>query len=238
MGEAGVHRQKAMSQVCGTPLLELVLIQVCAAVSAPAPVALLTGHRGTDVEAAVPDWQRHVDARIEAVSECAPGAVGVLHLAERLPAPVLKVAGNVLLPYARLLPRMLEQWSADGRPVTAGSRQWRTEGHHTVNAQDTTVTSWHLLPRREPGRYEVVGSYLITSQVLFLMRTGPEPISHTRALAALVPHGAVAFREFTGDWLHVQTPADLAVAPSRKDILCPPPPWSSSPARPVPERPT
>ncbi|MCX4791984.1 NTP transferase domain-containing protein [Streptomyces sp. NBC_01221] len=238
MGKAGIHRQKAMSEVCGTPLLELILTQVCAAVPAPAPVVLLAGHRGTDVTAAVPDWHKRVDGRIEAVAECAPGAVGVLHLAERLPAPVLIVAGNVLLPYTRLLSHMLEQWSTDGRPVTAGSRQWRTEGHHTVNAQDTTVTSWHRLPHREPGRYEVVDSYLITSQVLSLMRAGPEPISHTRALAALVPQGAVAFREFTGDWLHVQTPADLAVAPSRKDILCPPQLWSSSPAPPEPERPT
>lgn len=68
-----------------------------------------------------------------------------------------------------------------------GSWQWRTEGHHTVNAQDTTVTSWHRLSHREPGRYEVVDSYLITSQVLSLLPGSPEPISHTRALAALVP---------------------------------------------------
>ncbi|WP_151484126.1 NTP transferase domain-containing protein [Streptomyces albicerus] len=120
MGKAAAHRQKTMSEVCGTPLLELVLTQVCAAVPAPAPVVLLTGHRGTDVAAAVPDWHTRVDARIRAVAEFAPGAVGVLQLAERLPAPILIIAGNVLLDYSRLLPPMLQQWATDGRPVTAG----------------------------------------------------------------------------------------------------------------------
>ncbi|MFJ6212682.1 NDP-sugar synthase [Streptomyces sp. NPDC092296] len=237
LGPAGAHRQKTMYEVGGTPMLELVLSQVCPAVPAPAPVVLLTGHRSEDVEAAAADWQCRIDARIQAVAESAPGAAGVLQLAERLPAPVLIVAGNVLLPYARLLPHLLAQWSRDGRPVVAGSRQWRTHSHHTVTAQDGTVASWHRLPHREAGRYEVVDSYLITPQVISRMRADPEPISHTRALAALVPHASVAFSEFTGDWLHVQTLADLAVTPSRKALLCPPPPSLSSPARPEPVSP-
>lgn len=223
MGPIGTRRQKTMFEVCGIPLLELVLTQACAAVPAPAPVALLTGHRSQDVTAAVDDWQARLDARIQAVPECAPGAAGVLHLAERLPSPVLIIAGNVLLPYTRLLPDLLRQWSTDARPVVAGSAQWRTAGHHTVTAHDNTVTSWHRLPHREQGRYELVDSYLITPQVLSVMRKGLQPVSHTRALAALVPRGQVAFREFGGDWLHVQTPADLDLAPPRKDILCPPP---------------
>ncbi|MEE1805436.1 NTP transferase domain-containing protein [Streptomyces sp. BE133] len=136
MGKAGVHQQKAMSEVCGTPLLELILTQVCAAVPAPARVVLLTGHRGADVAAAVPDWHKRVDARIETVAECAPGAVGVLHLAERLPAPILIVAGNVLLPYTRLLPHMLEQWS----PTDGPSRRAAGNGARKATTRSTPRT--------------------------------------------------------------------------------------------------
>ncbi|MGW1976523.1 nucleotidyltransferase family protein [Streptomyces sp. NPDC001889] len=239
LGPTGRTRQKTMHPVAGTPLLEHVLTQACPALPAPAPIRLLTGHRAVDVENAVPGWQQRIDPRIRAVPESEPGAAGVLHLADRLPPPVLIIAGNVLIPYTRLLPLLLAQWTRDRRPIAVGSRQWRTESHHTLTPSGDTVASWHRTPYRDDGAFEVVDSYLITPQVLALMRTGPEPISHTRALAALTPHRAVGFAEFTGDWLHVQTPADLTLTPSRKALLCPPasPSSSSSPDPPAPGRP-
>jgi NDP-sugar pyrophosphorylase family protein len=236
MGDLGRRRQKTMLPVWGTPLLELVLTHLCPAVADPdACVVLLTGHRGHEVTDAVPDWQNRIDPRIHVITEHAPGAAGVLHLAQSLPAPILIVAGNVLLDYSNLLPRLLRQWHTDGRPVATGSTTWRTTGHHTLTAQQTTVTSWHRAPHRHTGRYEVVDTYLITPQVVDLMRT--QGISHTRALAALVPDQAVAFCEVFGDWLHIEIPADLSVDPSRKDSLCLPscPPPSSLSADPLPQ---
>ncbi|NQE89546.1 NTP transferase domain-containing protein [Nocardia terpenica] len=222
LGPAGAQRQKTMLELDGTPLLELVLSQACPAVPAPAPIVLLTGHRARDVETAVPGWRHRIDQRIRAIRENAPGPAGVLGVAAQLPAPIVLVSGNVVLPYSLLLPRLLRQWDRDGRPVVAGSSRWCTSRHHTVDAHAGTVTSWHRWPHREGGRYELLDAYLLTTNVLDLMRHAPcAPISHTRALAALVPGGTVAFTEFSGDWLHVETLTDLTVTPSRKAVLCP-----------------
>ncbi|MFI6030853.1 NDP-sugar synthase [Amycolatopsis magusensis] len=219
LGNLGRHRQKTMLPVWGAPVLERVLTQLCPAVPHPAPVVLLTGHRGEQVHDAVPAWRRRIDPRIQATAEMSPGAAGVLEVASRLPAPVLVVAGNVLLDYGTLLPHVLRQWGSDGRAVVAGSRTWRTSHHHTLTAENTTITAWHRAPDRAAGQFEVVDTYLLTSDILDTMRT--QAISHTRALSRHVALRQVAFCEFSGDWLHLETLADLAVAPSRKDLLCP-----------------
>ncbi|MFJ6136501.1 NDP-sugar synthase [Kitasatospora sp. NPDC092286] len=222
MGPAGAHRQKTMSDLFGAPLLEHVLAQLCAAVPGAATIRLLAGYRAEDIEAAVPDWCTRIDPRIHAVREHTPGPAGLLAAAAFLPAPVLVVSGNVLLPYRQLLPDLLERHAADGWPVVAASANWRTDGHHTVNAHQGRVSSWHRAPHRGPGRYELVDTYLLTPEVFTVMAAGPHPVSHTRALEALHrEHGGVAFAEHPGDWLHLQTPADLAVHPDRKDTLCP-----------------
>lgn len=234
MGEVSRVRQKCLSLVWGTPLLELILTRLCRALPDPrTQVILLTGHLGGQVADLAEQWRNRLDSRIQAVAEQGPGWVGVEHAARRLPDPVLVAAGNVLLDHSALVPRLLDQYQHDQRPVAAASLSWRTTNHHTLTAEKDTVTSWHRVPDR-CGHYEVVDTYLLTRSVLDLMRT--RQISHTRALAALVPHRALGFCAVPGDWLHVETPDDLHVDPDRKASLCPPPPSSSCPVLPPPAR--
>lgn len=232
MGELGRIRQKCLSPVWGTPLLELILTRLCPALPDPrTQVILLTGHHGGQVAELAEQWRTRLDLRIQAVAEHKPGWVGVEHAARGLPDPVLVVAGNVLLDHTALVPRLLDQYQHNGRPVAAASLSWRTTNHHTLTAEKNTVTSWHRAPDRA-GHYEVTDTYLLTRPVLDLMRT--RQISHSRALATLVPHRALGFCAVPGDWLHVETPADLLVDPDRKASLCPL--LSSCPVLPPPAR--
>jgi NDP-sugar pyrophosphorylase family protein len=236
MGAVSQVRQKCLSPLWGVPLLNLVLVRLCPAVPGPdVPIVLLTGHHGHQVADLAGQWRTQLDPRIRVVAEHSPGWVGVEHAARDLPGPVLIVAGNVLLDYEALIPRMLEEHQRSGRPVVAASEQWRTSGHYTLIADQDTVTSWHraagTADTRRPGRYEVVDTYLLTAQVLALMRE--QQISHTRALAFFVADAALGFCAVPGDWLHVETPEDLAVDPDRKASLCPAlPPSSLSPVLP------
>lgn len=234
MGELSEHRQKCLSPVWGTPLLELILTRLCPALPDPrTPIVLLTGHLGSQVADVAGQWRTRLDPRIQAITEQGPGWVGVEHAARSLPDPVLVIAGNVLLDHTASIPRLLEQYRRHGRPVVAASPLWRTTNHHTLTADEDTVTSWHRAPDRA-GHYEVVDTYLLTRPILDLMRA--RRISHTRALATLVPGAALGFSAVPGDWLHVETPADLFVDPDRKASLCPPPPSSSCPVLPPPAR--
>lgn len=119
--------------------------------------------------------------------------------------------------------------------TTMPRRTWerRWHGGRSLWSVNPTRTRPGTARRSRKPSQEVVDSHLIASQVQSLMGAGSESISHTRALAALVSRGAVAFRGFTGDWLQVQTSADLVVAPPREDILCSPLPWLSFPALPL-----
>jgi NDP-sugar pyrophosphorylase family protein len=221
LGEVSRSRQKTMLPVAGIPLLERVLTEVSSAVPQAQRIVLLTGHRSQDVTTALTGWQQRIDQRIGAVAEHAPGPAGLWHLTASLPAPVLLLSGNVLLSYRDLLPRLLRQHAQDGRAVVAGNQAWRTTGHHTIRAQGATVASWHRSPDRELGEYELVDTYVLSRSVLARMRRGPDIISHTRALEVLVADQDVAFCESIGDWLHVETLADLNVSLSRLDALCP-----------------
>ncbi|MFF5099986.1 MULTISPECIES: hypothetical protein [Actinosynnema] len=233
MGEANRWRQKCLSSVWGVPLLELLLARLCPALPDPrVPITLLTGHLGDQIDRHADRWRTGLDPRITTVAKTAPGWTGVHDLARRLPQPVIVVAGNVLLDHTTLLPGLLAAHHHDGRPVVAGSLRWRTTNHHTLTARGGTVASWHRAPDRT-GHYEVVDTYLLTSPVLEIMRA--HRVSHTRALHRMAEQGAVAFREFVGDWLHVETPDDLHPASARKAVLCPP--SSSSPALPPPASP-
>lgn len=220
MGELSRWRQKCLSPLWDVPLLELLLTRLCPALpDLRTPITLLTGHLGNQVDQHARRWRASLDPRVTTVPETAPDWAGVHDLARRLPPPVIVVAGNVLLDHTTLLPDLLAAHHHDGRPVVAGCLRWRTTNHHTLTAHDGTVTSWHRVPDRT-GHYEVVDTYLLTQPVLDLMRT--HRVSHTRALYRMVDQGAVAFREFVGDWLHVETPDDLNVASIRKAALCPP----------------
>ncbi|MFF1612221.1 NDP-sugar synthase [Amycolatopsis sp. NPDC058278] len=236
MGAVSQDQQKCLSRLWGLPLLHLVLARLCPAVAgADVPIVLLTGHHGHQVADLVGQWRTQLDPRIQVVAEHGPGWVGVEHAARDLRGPVLIVAGNVLLDYETLIPQMLDEHQRGGRPVVAASEQWRTTGHYTLTAAHDTVTSWHRAAdtngATRPGRYEVVDTYLLTDPVLALMRA--RQISHTRALSSFVAGAALGFCAVPGDWLHVETPADLIVASNRKASLCPAlPPSSSCPVRP------
>lgn len=236
MGAVSRDRQKCLTPLWGAPLLQLILARLCPAVPGPdVPIVLLTGHHGHHVDSLAGRWRARIDSRIRAVAEHGAGWVGVEHAARDLPDPVLIVAGNVLLDYETLIPRMLEEHQRSGRPVVAASQQWRTSGHYTLTTTHDTVTSWHRAAdtpaHGRPGQYEVVDTYLLTAEVLALMRA--QRISHTRALGFFVADAALGFCAVPGDWLHVETPADLIITPDRKASLCPAlPPSSLSPVRP------
>jgi len=193
MGPLNQDRQKCLSPIWGTPLLELILTLLCPPCLTPRiPVILLTGYLSDQVADLAQQWRTRVDPRHPGCCRTRPGWVGVEHAA---PGAVRTDPGRGRQRPAQshhsCCPAVGAVPGAAHGLFAVGSPHWRTTNHHTMTIDQGTVISWH--PRPGPCRplMKWWTPYLLTRSVLDLMRA--RQISHTQALAHACPGGGARF---------------------------------------------